>query len=74
MSRALFLKLTEAEVIAKCDNAKVAISALERLPAGGTRLVCMSSDGAAVMNRKLKTSLIPASTARAPFRPAFSRH
>ncbi|WP_300973467.1 hypothetical protein [Sphingomonas sp. LHG3406-1] len=74
MSRALFLSLSEAEVIAKCDHAKVGISALERLPAGGVRLVCMSSDGAAVMTRKLKSSLIPATTARAPFRPAYSRH
>jgi hypothetical protein len=74
MSRALFLKLTEAEVIAKCESEKVGISALERLPAGGVRLVCMSNDGAATMTRKLKTSLIANTAQRAPFRPAFSRH
>jgi hypothetical protein len=73
MSRALFLKLTEAEVIAKCDSAKVGISALEKLPAGGVRLVCMSSDGAATMTRKLKSSLIADTAKRAPFRPLHSR-
>jgi hypothetical protein len=73
MSRALFLKLTEAEVIAKCDTAKVGISALERLPAGGVRLVCMSSEGAATMTRKLKTSLIADTSQRAPFRPLHAR-
>ena len=73
MSRALFLKLTEAEVIAKCDNEKVGISALEKLPAGGVRLVCMSSEGAATMTRKLKTSLISDTAQRAPFRPLHAR-
>lgn len=73
MSRALFLKLTEAEVIAKCQTAKVGISALETLPTGGVRLVCMSSDGAATMTRKLKTSLIANTAQRSPFRPLYSQ-
>ncbi|GAA4024992.1 hypothetical protein GCM10022280_27330 [Sphingomonas swuensis] len=73
MSRVLFLKLPEKDVIAKCDAADVGISALERLPDGGTRLVCQSSAGAALMNRKFKGSLIPDSARREPFRPAFSR-
>ena len=74
MSRALFLKLAEREVIAKCDALGVRISALETLPDGGTRLVCMSSEGAALMASKLKSSLLPDTTRRQPFRPAFSRH
>lgn len=74
MSRALFLKLAERDVIAKCDAAGVRISALETLPGGGTRLVCMSSEGAALMAAKLKSSLISDTTRRLPFRPAFSRH
>jgi hypothetical protein len=74
MSRALFLKLSEDEVIAKCATEKVGISALEKLPTGGVRLVCMSNDGAAHMNKKLKSSLISDATARAPFRPLYSRH
>lgn len=72
MSRALFVKLTEAEVIAKCQGAKVRISALEKLPAGGVRLVCMSTEGAATMTRKLKSSLMPDTAQRSPFRPLYS--
>ena len=74
MSRVLFLKLAERDVIARCDAADVGISALERLPDGGTRLVCMSSAGAALMTRKFKGNLIAADARREPFRPAFSRH
>jgi hypothetical protein len=73
MSRALFLNLAEPDIIAQCDAAKVAISALERLPDGGTRLVCASTAGAALMTRKFKGKLIPDTARRAPFRPAFSR-
>jgi len=73
MSRALFVSLTEDQVIARCKAEDVGISALERLPAGGTRLVCMSSDGAALMTRKLKTSLIANTAKRAPFRPLHER-
>ena len=73
MSRVLFLNLPEADVIARCGAAKVGISALEALPDGGVRLVCMSSEGAALMNRKFKANLIADTARRAPFRPAFSR-
>ena len=74
MSRVLFLSLATSDVIARCDAADVGISALESLPDGGTRLVCMSSAGAALMTRKLKGSLIADNARRQPFRPAFSRH
>ena len=74
MSRVLFLKLAAPDVIAKCDAAAVGISALEKLPDGGTRLVCTSSAGAALMTAKFKGKLIADTARRAPFRPAFSRH
>ena len=70
MSRVLFLKLDEGEVVAKCLAAKVGISAIERLPGGGVRLVCMSSDGAATLNRKLKSQLIKGDVQRQTHRPA----
>ena len=73
MSRALFLSLSENEVIARCKAEDVGISALEKLPAGGVRLVCMSVDGAALMSRKLKSSLISDTAKRAPFRPLHER-
>lgn len=74
MSRVLFLKLAQADVIARCDAADVAISALEKLPDGGTRLVCTSSAGAALMTRKFKGQMLADTARREPFRPAFSRH
>ena len=72
MSRVLFTSLPEQDVIAKCAAADVGISALEKLPEGGTRLVTMSSAGAVLMMRKLKSSLIADTARRLPFRPAYS--
>ena len=69
MSRVLFVDLDEGQVIAKCLAEKVGISAIERLPAGGVRLVCMSSDGAAVMTRKFKSHRLSDTVTRARHRP-----
>jgi hypothetical protein len=72
VSRALFVNLSTDQVVAKCTAEQVSISALEKLPSGGVRLVCCSSDGAATMTRKFKGSLMSPATARAPFRPLYS--
>ncbi len=69
MSRVLLVSLDEGEVVAKCLAEKVGISAIERLPAGGVRLVCMSSDGAAHMTRKFKSHLIKHDVTRERHRP-----
>jgi hypothetical protein len=69
MSRALFVSLDEGQVVARCLAEKVGISAIERLPGGGVRLVCMSSDGAALMARKLKQHLISDDVTRERHRP-----
>jgi len=69
MNRVLFVSLEESTVVRRCHAAHVGISALERLPAGGTRLVCMSSDGAEAMRKKLKNHLISTPVARRPYRP-----
>jgi hypothetical protein len=69
MSRVLFVHLEEGQVVARCLAEKVGISAIERLPGGGVRLVCMSSDGAATMSRKLKTHLINNAVTRERHRP-----
>jgi hypothetical protein len=58
MSRTLFLRLDEGKVVAECLKRKIGISAIERLPAGGVRLVCMSSDGADKIRRALKSELL----------------
>jgi hypothetical protein len=69
MSRALFVSLDEGQVVARCLAEKVGISAIERLPGGGVRLVCMSSDGAALMARKFKQHLISDDVTRERHRP-----
>lgn len=69
MSRAMNLTLSEGEVLAVCQTAKVGVSAIETLPQGGVRLVCMSMDGADTMRRKLKTRLIQGEVVRARHRP-----
>lgn len=69
MSRVLFVTLDEGKVIASCLAEKVGISAIERLPSGGVRLVCMSGDGAALMTRKFKQHLITDSVTRERHRP-----
>ena len=69
MSRALFVNLTEAQVVAKCQAENVGISVIEPLTSGGVRLVCMSSDGAGTMTRALKSSLIHGEVVRERIRP-----
>ena len=70
MSRVLFVALDEKDVVSRCANEKVGISAIERLPQGGVRLVCMSGDGAALMTRKLKSHLISGTVTRTVHRPS----
>ena len=72
MSRVLFVSLDEGAVVAKCLAAKVGISAIERLPAGGVRLVCMSTDGAARMKRRFRSDLIKTEVTRELYRPRTS--
>jgi hypothetical protein len=69
MSRELYVALDESAVVAKCQAANVGISAIERLPEGGVRLVCKSSDGASTMTRKFKKDLIKEQVTRARYRP-----
>lgn len=69
MSRAIFLALDEANVRARCLKENVGVSAMEVIPAGGVRLVCMSADGAAIIRRKLKTHVIAGDVVRERHRP-----
>ena len=69
MSRALNLAMTEDEVIRHCTDKGIGISALEKLPDGGVRLVCMSVLGAEQIQTKFKRRILAADVKRAPFRP-----
>ena len=69
MSRALNLSMTEDQIIRHCREKDVAISALDALPDGGVRLVCMSSYQAAQIRSKLKAQIIEGEVRRERFRP-----
>lgn len=69
MSRVVHLSLDEGVVVIRCLSEKVGISAIESLPGGGVRLVCMSGDGAALIRRKLKTYVIDGDVQRERHRP-----
>jgi hypothetical protein len=69
MSRMLLLSMTERDAIAKCADAKVGVSAIEKLTSGGVRLVCMSSTGAETMRKTLKKQLISGEVVRERHRP-----
>jgi hypothetical protein len=58
MSRAINIALEEAHVLSVCDVENVGVSAIQKLPQGGVRLVCMSMDGADRMRRKFKVHLL----------------
>lgn len=70
MSRAMYLSMDEAEVVTRCNSEGVGISAIERLPDEGVRLVCMSAYGAEVMRTKLKSRLIKGAVERFRIRPS----
>ena len=69
MSRVLLVAMTEDEVTARCATEDVGISAIEALPGGGVRLVCMSADGAETMKAKLKRKMLADTAVRAAHRP-----
>ena len=69
MSRTLLLDIGEGEAVARCLKQKVGVSAIERLPAGGVRLVCMSSAGAEQMRKVLKSHIVRGEVIRERHRP-----
>jgi len=69
VSRAINLSMTEAEILRHCQDKEIAVSALEALPDGGVRLVCMTGYGAAQIRSKLKGQIIEGEVRRERFRP-----
>ena len=66
----MYVKMDEGAVSAACAKQDVGISAMEKLPDGGVRLVCMSSDGAETMRTKFKRHLINGEVTRERVRPS----
>jgi hypothetical protein len=69
MSRVVYLSLDEGVVVIRCLSEKIGISAIEALPGGGVRLVCLSGDGAAIIRRKLKSYVMAGDVQRERHRP-----
>jgi hypothetical protein len=69
MSRVINLALDEGVVVIRCHSESIGISAIETLPDGGVRLVCMSSHGAAIIRRKLKRYVLEEGVKRERLRP-----
>lgn len=59
--------MSERQVLDKCQEAGVAVSASEPLPKGGTHLVCMTSDGADEMRLRFRDHIITEVILRFPF-------
>lgn len=70
MSRAMNIKMSESAVLDRCRAESVGVSAIESLPGGGVRVVCMSGDGAATLRRLLKGKIIAGEVKRERFRPS----
>ena len=69
MTRAMNLAMGEKAVLDHCRDKSIGVSAIEALPGGGVRLVCMSSEGAGLVRKSLKKKLIDDDTVRTRFRP-----
>jgi hypothetical protein len=58
MSRAMNLRASPEVVTATCATHKIGISSIEPLESGGTRVVVLSSDGAAELRRRMKKDIL----------------
>ena len=67
MSRAINLRVPEADVVARCAAGGVSISAVEPLPSGGTHLVCTTMAGAEEMRLQFRDHIIEGVMRRFPF-------
>jgi len=58
VSRVVNLAMSADEARHQCLTRQVGVSALETLPDGGVRLVCMSTGGAETIRKRLKANII----------------
>ncbi len=64
VSRALNVRVTRAQAIAMCEKHGAIISAIEELPAGGTRIVLMNIADAATITKAFGSKVLTGSVAR----------
>lgn len=67
MSRAINLRMAEADVRERCHESGVSISAIEPLKSGGTHLVCKTSAGADEIRLRLMNHIIHGAVQRYRF-------
>ncbi|ETI65106.1 hypothetical protein C100_03780 [Sphingobium sp. C100] len=70
MSRAITLKAAVADVEALCARHAIAISTIEPLASGGTRVVLLNPTGADRIRELMKTKIITAPIVRSPLHMA----
>jgi hypothetical protein len=70
MSRAMQLAMSERQATDLCAKQNVAVSAIEKLPGGGVRLVCNSTTGAEIVRLKAGSKIMLVEGAREKHRPA----
>ena len=68
MSRALNLDAPKEHVLATCAKHKAAITQIETLVSGGTRVVLQNADDAAVIGRAYRKEIIDGAVTRTPSR------
>ena len=66
MTRAMNLNMIEADVAKLCAELGIATTSIETLVPSGTRVVCRTGDGSAVLRRKLAGKLIEGAVGRMP--------
>jgi len=66
MSRAINLSIPYSDVVAMCEKHNVAISAIETLPSGGTRVVLMNAYDTAIIARAFTSHIIEGPVQRTP--------
>ncbi|RVQ69217.1 hypothetical protein EKN06_03180 [Croceicoccus ponticola] len=73
MSRAMFIQKDTDTVETMCAKAKIAISTIEILPKGGTRLVCLTSEDADQARVTFRKSILDGAQPRSPMSVSPSR-
>lgn len=73
MSRAMNLNMLQSDVAKLCAELGIATTSIETLVPSGTRVVCLTGDGSAVLRRKLSSKLIDGAIVRMPRRLPSSR-
>ena len=68
MSRAINVDATHSQVVGACAKHGAAISAIEALASGGTRVVLMNADAASTMRQAFGRKVLTGETRRVPLR------